>query len=101
MSCGFILKNEMYKIGQKIGTKKKRFILLGSTNILIFRDEDFKSLCNIIHILPGNILFHYYMKQNKLKIDTSHRSYNLYFYNSDVLSIWESVMIINNYLDSH
>ena len=56
------------------------------------RDEEYKFLCNVIHILPGNILFHYYFKQMKLKIDTSFRLYNIYFYNNDVLSIWESTL---------
>lgn len=37
MPCGYILKNEGYKVGKKTSLKKKRYLLLGTTNLLIFK----------------------------------------------------------------
>ena len=37
LPCGFILKNEVFKIGKKSSLKNKRYVLLGSANLLIFK----------------------------------------------------------------
>lgn len=69
-----------------------RFMVLGNSNIIIFKDETMRDICNVIPLLHCNILVHFDEENLTMKINLTNKGYIINFKSIDEIQIWRSVI---------
>lgn len=90
---GLILKATVLKLHLKLMGKGKRFIVLGSSQMLIFKDEMMSKLCSVIPIIPYHIIFNFNDETLTVKFILLSRSVIIMFNNIDEYTIWKSTLL--------
>lgn len=92
LPSGIILRSHVLKQHKKVKLSSlDRYIVLGNSHIIIFKDESMNKICNVIPIIHCNILFNFNEQNLKMKIRLTTRKYVLIFKTIDELQIWRSV----------
>ena len=82
-----ILSNDCFiPKGIKYGTfvedktsNQTKFLLLGTSYIYLFKDEEMKDILNIIPLIPGYTMFEFNEKEKNIKVSIGYKEYNLFF----------------------
>ena len=88
---GSILKASVLKL--KRTGKTKRFIVLGSSQLLFFKDEVMSELCSIMPIIPYHIIFNFNDETLTVKFILLNRCQIIMFNNIDEYTIWKSTLL--------
>lgn len=88
---GSILKASVLKL--KRTGKTKRFIVLGSSQLLFFKDEVMSELCSIMPIIPYHIIFNFNDETHTVKFILLNRCQIIMFNNIDEYTIWKSTLL--------
>ena len=90
---GVILKASVMKMHQKRMGKAKRYLVLGSSQLIIFRDESMSELCSVIPIIPYEIIFSFCDDTLMIQFILLNRTQNIYFNNVDEYTVWKSTLL--------
>lgn len=70
-----------------------KFLVLGSSYIYLFKDQEMKDILNIIPLSPGTTMFEFTEKDKNLKIFVGQKDYNFYFDNIESFSKVQKIVI--------
>ena len=90
---GVILKASVMKMHQKRMGKAKRYLVLGSSQLIIYRDESMAELCSVIPIIPYEIIFSFNDHTLMIQFILMNRTQNIFFNNVDEYTIWKSTLL--------
>lgn len=87
--CGIILKTLVYKSKDK----NQRMIILGNSNIILFKDDKMQNISKVIPICHCNIIFKFDNQKKSITIKTASNSLEILFFDCDTFNIWKSVKL--------
>lgn len=70
-----------------------KFLVLGSSYIYLFKDQEMKDILNIIPLSPGLTMFEFIEKDKNMKIFVGQKDYNFYFENIESFSKVQKIVI--------
>jgi len=70
-----------------------KFLVLGSSYIYLFKDQEMKDILNIIPLSPGITMFEFIEKDKNMKIFFGQKDYNFYFDNIESFSKVQKIVI--------
>jgi hypothetical protein len=95
LPAGSILKSSIQKENKRVASYNNRYIVLGTSSILIFTDSSMREVRNIIPIMPCSLLLQFDEEHLKMKIRQTDKKYIIKYNDLDQLQIWRSVIILN------
>jgi hypothetical protein len=70
-----------------------KFLVLGSSYIYLFKDQEMRDILNIIPLSPGITMFEFIEKDKNMKIFIGQKDYNFYFDNIESFSKVQKIVI--------
>ena len=91
--CGIILRGKILKEHQiKILGKDDRYAVLGSSMIIIYKNEELKEIRNVLPLCPFLMRVNYFEKENKIVFIYPNREQSLTFYDKEHFSMWMTTL---------
>ena len=69
--------------GSKINTVARKFLVIGSSYIYLFKDKELKELLNIIPLVPGVTMFEFIEREKNIIITIGLKEYSFYLDSSE------------------
>ena len=90
----FIPKGIKYAsyVQEKSGGTKK-FLVLGSSYIYLFKDQEMKDILNIIPLIPGMTMFEFIEKEKNIKISSGSKEFSFYLNKVETFSKIQSIVL--------
>jgi hypothetical protein len=70
-----------------------KFLVLGSSYIYLFKDQEMRDILNIIPLSPGMTMFEFIEKDKNMKIFIGQKDYNFFFDNIESFSKVQNIVI--------
>ena len=91
--CGIILRSKILKgHTSKFLGKDDRFAVLGSSMIIIFKDEDMKDVRNILPLCPFLMRINFFEKEKTIVLIYPTREQSLSFYHEEHYTMWTTTL---------
>ena len=77
----------------KNSLSSKKFLVLGSSYIYLFKDQEMNDILNIIPLIPGSTMFEFIEKDKNIKIIIGLKEYNFVIENSEYFNKFKKIVL--------